>query len=237
METGSSTRRIKISSRAATLRPRRRVRSRRLVGVYVRTQRGFFAFGLCSRVASRAWARTRAPRFLRVPKTEAPTHGFGEKKNHKASFPYSHMAHANDEKSSRIKIFQPCIVTCAPRRSSPGVSNDYRITIETFVRACVRVYTADRQNTSSKGQAERQAARSDRSAAAAAATGGLRATHSDAQGTPRRTSRPLRARGPMRCLVLAVSSPLPAGRRRPTPSLASRVVPQSHPICSRLAAH
>jgi hypothetical protein len=102
METGSSTRGIKISSRAATLRPRRRVRSRRLVGVYVRSQRGLFAFGLCSRVASRAWARTHEGAAVSPCAQNRGTNArVRREKNHKASFPSSHMAHANDEKGSQ----------------------------------------------------------------------------------------------------------------------------------------
>jgi hypothetical protein len=153
METGSSTRGIKISSRAATLRPRRRVRSRRLVGVYVRSQRGLFAFGLCSRVASRAWARTHEGAAVSPCAQNRGTNARVRRERKKTTkhrfHPATWLMLMMKKAASRIKIFQPCIVTCAPshgmakpvfvspRRSSPGVTNDYQITIDTFVRACV----------------------------------------------------------------------------------------------------
>lgn len=150
METGSSTRRIKISSRAATLRPRRQVRSRRLVGVHVRTQRGLFAFGLCSRVACMGTHARGRRGFSVCPKQRHQRTGSEGKKTTKHRFHAATWLMLMMKKAaSRIKIFQPCIVTCAPshgmakpvfvspRRSSPGVTNDYQITIDTFVRACV----------------------------------------------------------------------------------------------------
>lgn len=90
----------------------------------------------------------------------------------------------------------------------------------------MRVYTADRQNTtSSKGQAERAIPRMVCTQQRIARRPPLRRLEGSARPIPtpkgrraaRQTSRPLRARGPMRCLVLAVSS-------------SSGGPPSSHPI-------